>query len=260
MRKTYLGALVICICLVLSACGQSASQTQVDTNAEQSAGEAQTISEDKDIETVAETSAKEKMLEKYSNVIDFLEKEDYDNAIAEIEKMKKDSKSAKYGDVADYLVSFELTADNFDEFFEFAAIQGKNAFGEDEDTIWFGLKSKKYDEDLVFYGITDREYNDNITIEYTYNSDGDASTDECALNDLLSFSRGIGGDNINVDSFSIKPTGRIAGSKITFIKKEFIESYDIEPVLDQSHTNTQATVTLKNGDIYYLNVNPDHLY
>ena len=74
MRKTYLGALVICICLVLSACGQSASQTQVDTNAEQSAGEAQTISEDKDIETVAETSAKEKMLENIQMLLIFLKK------------------------------------------------------------------------------------------------------------------------------------------------------------------------------------------
>ena len=260
MRKTYLGALVISIFLVLSACGQSVSPTQVDTKAAQNAGKAQTSGEDKETGPAAETSAREQLLEKYGDVIDLLEKEEYDNAVAEIEKMKKDSKAAKYGDIADYLVSFELTADNFDEFFEFSAIQGKNAFGENDDIIWFGLKSKKYDEDLVFYGITDREYNDNITIEYTYNSDGDASTDECALNDLLSFGRGIGGDNINIDSFSVEPTGRIAGSKITFIKKEFIESYDVEPVSDQSHINTQATITLINGDVYYLNVNPDHLY
>ena len=78
MRKTFLGVLVICICLVLIACGQSAPQTQADTKAEQSAGEAQTIREDKDIETVAETSAKEKMLEKYSvMLIDRLEKKKF---------------------------------------------------------------------------------------------------------------------------------------------------------------------------------------
>lgn len=259
MRKIFLGVLVICICLVLIACGQSAPQTQADTKAEQSAGEAKTVSDNKDIEPVAETSVEEQLLEKYGDVIDFLEKEDYDDAIAEIEKMKKESKSAKFGDIADYLVSFELTEDNFDEFFEFSTIQGKNAFGEDEDTIWIGLKSKKYDEDLVFYGITDREYNDNITIEYTYNSDGHASTDECDLNTLLSFGRGIGGNN-NIASFSVEPTGRIAGSKITFIKKEFIESYDVEPILNQSHINTQATVTLKNGDVFNLYVNPEHLF
>lgn len=258
MRKTYLGALVICISLVLSACGQSASQTQADTKAEHSAGVAQTITEDNNTEPAADTSAEEQLLEKYTDLIDLLEKEDYDNAIAEIEKMKKESKAAKYGDVADYLVSFELTADNFDEFFEFAAIQGKNAFGEDEDTVWIGLKSKKYDEDLVFYRISDTEYNDDVTIEYTYNVGGWEQTSESTLSQLVCFNNGIGIDN--KDSFSVEPTGRISGSKITFIKKEFVESYDVKPASNQSLHITQATVTLKNGDVYYLSVNPDYLY
>ena len=133
MRKTYLGALVISIFLVLSACGQSVSPTQVDTKAAQNAGKAQTSGEDKETGPAAETSAREQLLEKYTGVINLLEKEDYDNAIAEIEEMKKASKAKKYGDIADYLVSFELTADNFDEFFEFSTIQGKNAFDEDDD-------------------------------------------------------------------------------------------------------------------------------
>ena len=91
MRKTYLGALVMCISLVLSACGQSASQTQAGTIAEQGAGEAQTITEDNNTEPVVDTSDEEQLLEKYTDVIDLLEKEDYDNAIAEIENMKKES-------------------------------------------------------------------------------------------------------------------------------------------------------------------------
>lgn len=258
MSKTYLGVFFICVCLVLSACGQSASPTQADTKAEQNAGEALTSGEDKETEPAAETSAREQLLEKYGDVIDLLEKEEYDNAVAEIEKMKKDSKAAKYGDTADYLVSFELTADNFDEFFEFSTIQGKNAFGEDEDILWLGLKSKKYDEDLVFYRISDIEYNDDVTIEYTYNSSGWEQTSESTLSQLLSFNYGIGIDNN--DSFSVEPTGRIAGSKITFIKKEFIESYEVEPISNQSQNITQATVTLKNGDVYYFSVNPDYLY
>ena len=258
MRKRILGVIFVCACLIVSACGQSASQAQAGSKAEQSAGEGQTISEEKDTEPSAEITAKEQLLEKYSGVIDFLEKEDYDNAIVEIEKMKKDSKAAKYGDIADYLVSFELTPENFDEFFEFSFLQGKNAFGEDEDTIWFGLKSKKYDEGLVFYRIIDREYNDDVTNEYSYNSDGWEYTDDTTLSQLLSFNSGIGTDNI--DAFSIEPTGRIAGSKITFIKNEFIESYDVKPFSNQSQHMTTATVTLKNGDFYYLDVNPDYLY
>lgn len=258
MSKAYLGTFLICVCLVLSACGQSASKTQTGTNAEQSAGKAQTNQEENKTESVAETSAREQLLEKYTGVINLLEKEDYDNAIAEIEEMKKASKAKKYGDIADYLVSFELTADNFDEFFEFSTIQGKNAFDEDDDIIWIGLKSKKYDEGLAFYRISDTQYNDDVTIEYTYNSGGWEQTSESGLDELLTFNYGVGIDHN--DSFSVEPTGRIAGSKITFIKREFIESYDVEPIENKSQHITQATVTLKNGDVYYLNVNPDNLY
>lgn len=252
MRRTYLGIIVIIISILACACGQAASPVQAETKAEQTASAANTEAME------VEAGSDHQIQEKYSGLIDLLEKEDYDSAIAEIEKMKKASKAQKYGDVEDSLVTVELTKENFDEYFEFTTMLGKNAFGEYDDTIWAGLKSKKYDEGLILYNPYNKQMNDVITIEYTYGDDEWKNTGEGKLSDFLSFSDGFGGQD--PETFSIVPTGRIAGSKITFIKKEFVESYEVEPFTSQDQHSSLATITLKNGESYTTSVNPDYLY
>ena len=254
MNRTYLVIVLICVTILASACGQSVAPAQNETNTAQTSSSSVAQTEDKDEEAATDNQQSEK----YKGVMDSLEKEDYDSAIAEIEKIKKESKAQKYGDIDNYLVTVELTKDNFDEYFEFVTMQGKNAFNEYDGNVWVGLKSKKYDEGLVLYNLNDNHYNDVITIEYTHSANDWTETEQEKLTNILSFSTGYGCDY--PESLSISPTGRIAGSKLTFIKKDFVESYEIEPISSPDQNSSQATITLKNGETYYASVNPDYPY
>lgn len=64
-----------------------------------------------------------------------------------IDAMKAEALLQEYGNIEDYLVTVELTPENFDEYFEFVTIPSQNAFGEPDDTIWYGLRSKKMTRD-----------------------------------------------------------------------------------------------------------------
>lgn len=59
---------------------------------------------------------------------------------------------------------------------------------------------------------------------------------------------------------SITSIERMTGSKITFIKKDFVESYGIEPISSPDQNSSQATITLKNGEFYDTRMNPDYPY
>ena len=55
---------------------------------------------------------------KYDEIIADLEEEDYDGAIDAITEMKKEAQAKAFGNIEDYLVTIELTKENFDEYFE----------------------------------------------------------------------------------------------------------------------------------------------
>lgn len=254
MSRPYLAIALICVTILASACGQSVAPAQNETNTEQTSSSSVAQTEDKGTKAASD----DQLSGKYDGVMDSLEKEDYDGAIAEIEKIKKESKAQKYGDIESYLVTTELTKDNFDEYFEFVTMQEKNAFDEYDGNVWIGLKSKKYDDGLILYNIYDNHYNDEITIEYAYNNGEWSDTNQEKLSSILHFGIGHGCDH--PESFSLSSIERIAGSKITFIKKDFVESYEIEPFSSPDQHSSQATITLKNGESFYASVNPDYPY
>ena len=205
---------------------------------------------------------------RYDDVIADLEEEDYDGAIATITEMKKEAQAKAHADMEEYLVTVELTKENFDEYFEWVTIPRINAFGEQEGARW-GLRSKKYDDGLILYGLDDQNYCDSITLKYTvtmhYPSGSDWSDQENTdLSTLLCIQRGCSGDAGEEVSVDVNSLDRIAGSRLTFIKKEFIESYDIElaehPDDPVDSFFASATITLKNGETFYSAIARDYPY
>lgn len=225
MRKLSVLFLAGTLLLVpLCGCAQSSSQTQAD-------GQAQTDG-------------------KYDEIIADLEEEDYDGAIDAITEMKKESQAKAFGDIKDYLVTVELTKENFDEYFEWVSQEHVDAFGE-KDSVWWGFRSKKYDDGLILYRLEDVKYCDSILIEHTstYHNldDSDQSVQEKdELSSLLSM---ISWDVPMLDPVTLDSVDRIAGSKLTFIKKEFVESYDFKPFSFPEDSLGTETITLKNGEI-----------
>ena len=237
--------IVFCLGFMLCACGQSQAQP--------------TPSPVPTTTPVPEPSEEEQLFVKYEGIIRALENNDYDRALSSISQLKKEYMAANCGNINDYLVTVEITPENFDEYFEFVSFHGKNAFGEQDDKrVYIGLRSKKYDDGLLLYGLDDRQYSDDITIEFFCDFLGsDPKYDK--LCSLVMFGYSVSSSNLIPASISLK-SGRISGSRITFIKKEYVESYEIEPVSSPEKTVSGATITLINGEIIHRVVNPDFPY
>lgn len=237
MRKLSVLFLAGTLLLVpLCGCAQSSSQTQAD-------GQAQTDG-------------------KYDEIIADLEEEDYDGAIDAITEMKIESQAKAFGDIKDYLVTVELTKENFDEYFEWVTIPEVDIFG-DQEALWCGFRSKKYDDGLILYGLGDANYSDSIYVKFSLTHhllDDSIYSDQYkdSLMNLLIFNYGMTPEI----SASLDSIDSIAGSKLTFVKKEFVESYDIEPAEHPDDPNevlrADATITLKNGDSFGRTIARDY--
>ena len=59
-------------------------------------------------------------------------------------------------------------------------------------------------------------------------------------------------------SFTNYALSRIAGAHLTFVKKEFVASYDFVPITKPNQRNTSYTVTLMNGESFSCVGNPDY--
>ena len=233
--------------MLSSACVNKPIENQVNTESE-----IVQISE-----TVSEPSSEEQLYEKYADIISSLEEENYDNAIDIINEKKTEANKEKYGDIEEYLVTVELTPDNFDEYFEFVTSVHYTAFGT-EDLFLYGLKSKMYDSGLIIYDLNNAEYNDDIAIGYKWSMGDVAHSDGVSdyLRNLLRIGNGM--NIMYKDLFKAEPLGKIAGTKLTFIEKDYVESYEIDSRSADLLGNT--TITLKNGEIIKRQTNPDFPY
>lgn len=146
-----------------------------------------------------------------------------------------ETESLEIDDINDYLVTVDLTADNFDEYFEFVTEPQYTSFGELQgEAISYGLRSKKYDDGLVLY--TD----DNIIIEYNL-FDQDAQENQisqCGFEQLLYFGQGFGNDA------KLEYLRNTEGT-VVFLKKEYIANYSIETNKDKYG---EAKILLRNGE------------
>jgi hypothetical protein len=257
IKRVSILAAVIIFATSLTACGQSSAKDQTTessvSNEQKSDSESNAVGN--------QTAESEDLLVKYGTIIEALENNDYDGAVSSITSLKEEYLAETAGDINDYLVTVELTPENFNDYFEFVTIPGQNAFGERSDTLWVGVRSKKYDEGLILYDIEGAEHCDDITIEFITDltESQEANTSQMRLAELLSFLSGFGGYGTEKDSLSYE-LSRIAGSKLTYIKKEYIDSYEIPPVSSPDLHSTESTVVLKNGESFNLWVNPDYPY
>lgn len=233
-RQLVFCSLCICLSLSLVACG--ASQPADTQPSEEEVVEEATVVEGR-----------------YPEIADALDAGDYDGAIAAITEMKTEAMAQQAGDINDYLVTVELTPENFDEFFELYTMQFHNAFGEYYSSGCL-LRSLKYDEGLILYGLYDEEFCDAISFECVIGARTDSGTERqmessiYRLSFFLDTPEGVPGlDEDPSVVYFIGPISRMTGSKITYVRSEFVESVSIE---DNGDQYTTEIVTLKNGETF----------
>ena len=235
----------IFLTVMVAGCGgRNTSGESGENPASASSNQEVGVSDSSDDSMVTVPKEKADILEKYPELIAYLESENYQSAEAYIHELSLQKKKEAADDIEEYLVPVDLTSENFEDYFEFVTPPKFNAFGE-PDGHYVGLKSKKYDEGLVVYSF------DDITVEFS----AESSTSDFTIDALLSF--GIGGlDNVKDVSYA----GRITDGKVTFIKKEYVENYSIPESEKPDMKIVEAEVQLKNGEEIFRYIHPDYPY
>lgn len=251
MRKLIPLLLALFLVLGLCACGQSPAPA---------AGTQPAVSQD------ALPSHGDKMYEKYADVIDAMEAGDYDAALEAVKERRKNASPALNGDIEDYLVRVEITPENFADYFEFYHRPVLNAFGEDTGDIFFGLRSKAYDRGLILYHPDDPTWCDPVSVEYTWSgsynrNDPNALTTDTSDSALTSLLVGhmLSGDASShfAQTFQIVFTGRLTSGTLTFVRADYVLSYDIPEKSDPDASVVWASVVLMNGEQIGHTIVPD---
>lgn len=229
MKNRIICIAMVCLCAFLCSCGQAPAQP-------------------------AGPSQDEQLYEKYKDIISDLEGQNYDLAIDKIKQMKKDAAPSD-GNIEDYLLEVNLTGDNFYDYFEFEKIACRDMYGDETGSFMLGLRSKMFDKGYVLCNYYDRDYCDSIYFELKNESH---VIKDASLIEMLSFS------SIGFDSGyfyeGIGISGRVAGTKLTFVSKDFVESYEIAEIKDLAKVTTEAEITLKNGLKFGYLISPDYPY
>ena len=145
--------------------------------------------------------------------------------------------------------TIDINDNNFSDYFECVKIQLHNSFGEpDNQMIGFGLKSKAYDDGLILYDVT------GVNVELML---ADSPTDY-DLASLLSCGCSYGG-GYTIDELPIS-FSRTTGGTVTFIKSEYVDSYELEDFKETRPDYKNAVITLKNGETLSRLTQPDYLY
>lgn len=239
----------ICLIAIISGCARdNAAAPSEEKAAAVAPTNKENVVENSGGATVAVPKETANTLEKHSKLISYLESEDYQSAETYVHELVIQQKKEAAGDINDYLVKVNLDSKNFEEYFEFVTVPRYNAFGEPDENIGIGVKSKKYDEGLIVYSL------DDITVENIFNS----FNSENKLQSLLSFGTSFSfyPDDDNVLSYS----GRITDGTVTFIKQEYVEDYPIPELKKPDDYYAETTIQLKNGEIITRYLYPEYPY
>lgn len=236
-------ALVLAVCLLFSLSG-CVSQNDYDALLAQQ----QTLQANIDALQADHDSLKA-TLDKHTDLIDAMEAEDFGAAMDIVSQKQIAKEVAEKGDIEEYLVTVELTLDNFDDYFEWKAFYGLNSFGEPEKHNMSVVPvSKVYDQGLILYQI-DLKLGYAFTFSDSYqgrvNSDTINETREWSNNSI--FGTGISSSEgvvFDLENFTMD-VNRLEGT-VTFVKEEYVTSYELGE-LERSTQN--ATITLVNGEV-----------
>ena len=146
-----------------------------------------------------------------------------------------------------------LTADNFDDYFEFVLLPSYNVFGEIQDGCKrIGVRSKLYDLGYIVNGYFDN----NIYLEIQYKHDNKVETGQHQLATLASFINIISGNSIT--NITLK---RMIPGEISFINNKLVSSYTLE--YKESHWGPdayRARIVLEDGNLFDRTVVDGYLY
>lgn len=249
--KTRLLLAGVCLIAMITGCagGNTAAPSDEKTETVATTNQEANVVENSDERTVTVPKEKADILEKYPELISYLESEDYQSAEAYVHDLVLQQKKEAAGDIEDYLVTVELNSENFDDYFELDVIPEYNSFGDRKTWDRVGVKSKKYEEGLIVYSL------DDIVAEFQYM---DHSPSESTIESLLYFSPGIAppAEQYQQPVF----TGRIIEGKVTFIKQEYIEDYPIPEIETADQVTVKTEILLRNGETISRYLNPNYPY
>lgn len=185
----------------------------------------------------------------YADLINAMKSEDYQTAMNIISEKQTAKAVAEKGDIDDYLVTVELTLDNFDDYFQWQTFYNLNDFGEEQEhSISCVLTSKVYDEGLILYA-ADAKLGYNFT--FTHESFGSAYSETLEetrdWNDFFLPTTGCGSspDVKFIPEQCFVEVTRVIGT-VTFIKSDYVTSYELSETRNGSISD--ATITLINGE------------
>lgn len=254
MKKLIAFLLALTLMLAMTGC---VSQEDYDALAAQKDAEYNALLEDLNA-LAQERDALFATVDRHSALISAVESENYEYAADIISEMQIARDMAQKGDIADYLVTVELTPENFGEYFEFVPHYGTNAFGEEEPwSLNFAIASKAYDAGLIVYSADFKIEIETTTSSTDFgstNTSTDSTTFDCTETYFPSF--GFGGmpgeTKYNPEECSAAVV-RVEGS-VTFVKAEYVTDYVLGEA-DYSFSPTQeAEIALVNGEMLYRSI------
>lgn len=241
MKITIAILLTLCITLSLTGC---VSQSDLDAvTAENNALQA-------DYEALqADYEAMQSTMDAHADLIAAMDAEDYERAMGIISEKQIAKQLAEKGNIEDYLVTVELTPENFEDYFAWKAFYNLDAFGEPmEHFMSVVAASKVYDQGLILY-----DTNVKIGLTFTFSSTDSGRTYTDTIHETRDWSQNnIFGSAISssegvvfdLDNYAMEVT-RVEGT-ITFVKEEYVTSYAISE--SETKSSESAEITLVNGE------------
>lgn len=186
----------------------------------------------------------------HRDLLDAMDAEDYDTAMDIISEKKVAKQLAEKGDIAEYLVTVELTPDNFNEYFEWQTLYNVNTFGEEESwNVQYLMVSKAYNQGLILYQADAKL---SYTIEFACTAEGgytfeDSFDSNYEWTDFFLPQNGVGasqGAVYHLEKCDVT-MNRIEGT-VTFVTFDYVTGYELGEVTNG--IMQQGTVTLVNGE------------
>ena len=241
-------AISLTLCILLSGC---VSQDDFDAVvAERDALQANNTSLQAEKDSLqAACDAQQETLDKYSDIIGAMDTEDYATAMSIISEKQIAKEIAEKGDIEEYLVTVELTVDNFDDYFEWKSFYNLNSFGEDmEESVTCVPVSKVYDEGLILY---DTDVKIGYTFSFSFLSSGRTHSE--SVEETREWSRSwlpsIGCGSSQGTKFLLEKcqvdVNRVLGT-VTFVKSDYVTDYELGEIQDGA--SQTALITLVNGE------------
>ncbi len=232
MKKFIAILLILCIVFSLAGC---VSQDDYDA-----------VIAEKDA-LQARYDALQTTLDHHADLIGAMDAEDYSMAMNIIREKQIAKDVAEKGDIDDYLVTVDLTLENFDDYFAWKNFYKRNAFGEEMEYRYSSLlTSKVFDQGLILYDCDVK-----LGFTATVSADYFGSKENHSFDDTQTwFAKTMprcGGSSTEGVIYDLEKcdvtTTRVEGT-VTFVKADYVTDY----AFDES-TSEIADITLVNGEV-----------